>query len=86
MQTQPFSAATWTECPYCGTRNAHFVEMVQYPIIDLVTCNIEEGGCDKKYAINVIWKAHIDVMSLQNEYSHEDFYAESKLFADKKEV
>jgi hypothetical protein len=81
--TQSYASAVWTRCPYCGFKNVTKLdEMVQWPTTHLVTCDCEEGGCDKKYAITVTWYSKIEVASLQAEYYHEGPFAESKLFAE----
>lgn len=77
--TKYYDARAWAVCPYCGHKDCHVFDMVQHPTTILVTCNVEEGGCDKKYAITVSWQAFVEVSSLQHEFSHNSFYAESKL-------
>lgn len=82
MKHKYYDARTWSQCPYCEHKNVSAFDMVQYPTDVFVTCNSEDGGCDKKYIIRVSWIAKAEVLSLKPEYYHQDFYAESKLFAE----
>ena len=38
-----------TNCPYCGFENHSLLVQTYRP--QIVVCNIDEGGCDRAYAV-----------------------------------
>ncbi len=41
----------FSKCPYCWHTNNNKLKKSPYP--QLVVCDIDEGGCDKAYAIEI---------------------------------
>jgi len=43
--------ASKVKCPYCGYVNSIGYPVDNYRTIDVLYCETEEGGCDRKFAI-----------------------------------
>jgi hypothetical protein len=41
-----------TTCPYCGFRNGNTLR-IDTGRLQLLTCDVERGGCDRTYAVRV---------------------------------
>jgi hypothetical protein len=44
-------------CPYCGTVNMVDIEFPGYSQPRVITCDIEQGGCDKYFVV----QPHVNV-------------------------
>ncbi len=54
-------------CPECGFTNKVSIELLRERMQQLVTCNLEDGGCDKTFVISVEVKTSVVVSRIVEE-------------------
>lgn len=54
-----------TKCPYCGHENITKLETdYAFPDKEIVTCDVEFGGCDRDYVIDPKINITVDVYGI----------------------
>jgi len=51
-------------CPYCGTEARHLVPFKQYAEQIVTSCDPEEGGCDRYFALAIDWVPRTTVFKM----------------------
>lgn len=57
----------YVKCPYCGFENKVYVGEDFYLPKKIITCDIDEGGCDKDFVIDVIKKIEIKTYKIEGQ-------------------
>jgi hypothetical protein len=65
-ENQTFKHHIWTKCPHCKFMQAQTLVLDGWTTWHNITCDTEEGGCDKHYMITVTVKYVVVEMALDD--------------------
>lgn len=57
----------YAECPYCGFENKIKIEPEFYYPKQVVTCDIDEGGCEKDFVVDIEISIFTESLKIEGE-------------------